>query len=157
MTWIDIAVLATICILAGFGFWKGIVRAVIGIAGFLGGLLLAGALYRPLAEMIWPSGGTGSLIAAYAIIFFATLVVAAIVAALLSRVIHMTVLGVVDRVIGLVAGGFVAAMGWALLLALLVSLSPSMAELVAESPLAQALVDWSPAARHLLPDSSHTL
>ena len=156
MTWIDIAVTVTICLLAGFGFWKGIVRTAIGIAGFLGGILLAGSFFRQLAELLWPTGGTGSLIAAFAIIFFSTVIAATIVAALLSRLIHMTVLGTVDRIMGLAAGAFVAAVGWSVLLALMVALSPDIAELVVESPLAQALVDWNPTARYLLPGSSQT-
>ena len=157
MTWIDVAVVVTICLLAGYGFWKGIVKTVIGIAGFLGGILLAGALYRQMAETVWPSGGTGTLIAAYAIIFFGTLIAATIVATLLSHAIHMTVLGIVDRVIGLVAGAFVAAAGWALLLALLVSLSPNIADLVAQSPIARAIVAWNPIAEYLLSGSSQTI
>jgi len=35
MTWLDSAVVATICILAAFGFWKGILRTIIGIAALL--------------------------------------------------------------------------------------------------------------------------
>ena len=157
MTWLDVAVTITICLLAAFGFWKGIVRAVIGIAGLLGGILLAGSLHRQVAAVLWPSGGTWSLIAAYAVILIATLIAAALLAALLSRLIHMTALGMADRIVGLAAGAIVAALGWALLLALLVPLSPGLADLVSQSPIARLLIDWGPAANYLPPDTGHTV
>ena len=143
MTWLDVAITVTICLLAAFGFWKGIVRAVIGIAGLLGGLVIAGSLHRQVAALLWPSGGTWSLIAAYAVVLIATLIVAALLAALLSRLIHMTALGMVDRLIGLAVGAIVATLGWALLLTLLVSLSSGFADLVSQSPIARLLLYWS--------------
>ncbi len=157
MTWLDVAVTVTICLLAAFGFWKGIVRAVIGIAGLLGGILLAGALHRQVAAMLWPSGGTWSLVAAYAIILIATLIVAALLAALLSRLIHMTALGMVDRIVGLAVGAIAAALGWALLLALLVPLSPGLADLVSQSPVVRLLLDWSLTVNCLPPDPGQAM
>jgi len=143
MTWLDVAITVTICLLAAFGFWKGIVRAVIGIAGLLGGLVIAGSLHRQVAALLWPSGGTWSLIAAYGVVLIATLIVAALLAALLSRLIHMTALGMVDHLIGLAVGAIVATLGWALLLTLLVSLSSGFADLVSQSPIARLLLYWS--------------
>jgi membrane protein required for colicin V production len=157
VTWLDVAVTVTICLLAAFGFWKGIVRAVIGIAGLLGGLLVAGSLHRQVAAMLWPSGGTWSLIAAYAIILIATLVVAALLAALVSRLIHTTALGMVDRIVGLAAGAIVATMGWALLLALFVPLIPGFADLVSQSPVARLLLYWSLAVNGLATDPGYTV
>jgi len=157
VTWLDVAVTVTICLLAAFGFWKGIVRAVIGIAGLLGGILVAGSLHRQVAAMLWPSGGTWSLIAAYAVVLIATLVVAALLAALVSRLIHMTALGMVDRIVGLAVGAIVATMGWALLLALLVPLSPGFADLVSQSPVARLLLYWSLAVNGIATDPGYTV
>lgn len=157
MTWLDVAVTVTICLVAAFGFWKGIVRAVIGIAGLLGGILLAGSLHQQVAAMLWPSGGTWSLIAAYAVVLIAMLILAALLAALLSRLIHMTALGMVDRIVGLAVGAIVTALGWALLLALLVPLSPGLADLVSQSPVARLLLDWSLAVDGLPPDPGRTM
>jgi membrane protein required for colicin V production len=157
VTWLDVAVTVTICLLAAFGFWKGIVRAVIGIVGLLGGILLAGALHQQVAATLWPSGGTWSLIAAYALILIATLIVTALLAALLSRLIHMTALGTVDRMVGLAAGATAAALGWALLLALLVPLSPGLADLVSQSPVVRLLLNWSLTVNCLPPDPGHAM
>ncbi len=157
MTWLDVVVTVSICLLAAFGFWKGIVRAVISVAGLFVGILLAGSLHRQAAATLWPSGGTWSLIAAYAVVLIATLFVAALLAALLSRLIHMTALGMIDRIVGLAVGAVVAILGWALLLALLVALSPGFADLVSQSPVARLLLDWSLAANGLPSDPGRTI
>ena len=142
VTWLDVAITVSVCVSAVFGFWKGIVRAVLGIAGLLGGLLLAGAYYRQVAASLWPAGETWSLFAAYALILVGVLAAAAVLAALLSRLIHMTALGLVDRIIGLVVGALVAAMAWAALLDMLQPLVPGIAGLISDSPFAHALADW---------------
>ena len=157
MTWLDVTVTVTICLLAAFGFWKGIVRAIIGIAGLLGAILLAGSLHRHIAAMLWPSGGTWSLIVAYAVILIAALIMAALLAALLSHLIHMTALGMVDRIVGLATGAIVAALGWALLLALLVPLSTGLADLVSQSPVVRLLLDWSLTVNCLPADPGHAM
>ncbi len=157
MTWRDVVVTVSICLLAAFGFWKGIVRAVISVAGLFVGILLAGSLHRQVAAMLWSSGGTWSLIAAYAVILIATLILTALLAALLSRLIHMTALGMIDRIVGLAAGATAATLGWALLLALLVALSPGFADLVSQSPVARLLLAWSLATTGLPSDPGRTM
>jgi membrane protein required for colicin V production len=141
LTGLDVAIAISLCICAVFGFWKGIVRAVVGIAGLLGGILLAGAYYNRVSAALWPDGGAWCPIAAYALILVAVLIAAALIATLLSRIIHLTALGLVDRIAGLVVGVFVAAMAWAALLNALLSLAPGMQDPVANSTLAPALLD----------------
>lgn len=141
MTWLDIAIVATICIFAAFGFWKGILRTVIGIAALLLGVFLAGALYGDVAEALWPNGSNWSVVAAFALILMGTLVVGAIVAALVSRAVHMTALGLVDRVIGLAAGALVAIVAWGAVVALIARVIPGT-DLLAESPVAMLVANW---------------
>jgi len=142
LTWLDIAITISVCVSAAFGFWKGIVRAVVGIAGLLGGVLVAGAYYRQAAAALWPGGETWAPVAAYALVLVGVLAAAAILAALLSRLIHMTALGLVDRILGLVVGALVAAMAWAALLNALQMVIPGVGSLVSDSSFARALVDW---------------
>jgi membrane protein required for colicin V production len=149
MTWLDIAIVATICLCAAYGFWKGIIRAIIGVAGLLGGLLIAGAYYRELAFKLWPDGGAWTSAAAYAIILLAVLVAAALVAALLSRLVHMTPLGIVDRALGLAAGLLVAVLGWGLLLTIAAAIIPGADEALADSALACAVMDLLASVRGL--------
>jgi len=141
LTGLDIAITISLCISAAFGFWKGIVRAVVGIAGLLGGVLLAGAYHERVAASLWPEGGGWCPVAAYALILVAVLIAAAAVATLLSRLVHLTALGLVDRIAGLVIGLFVTAMAWAVLLNALLSVVPGMQGLVAASALAPLLLD----------------
>jgi membrane protein required for colicin V production len=149
MTWLDIAVVATILLSAAYGFWKGIIRAVVSIAGLLGGLLLAGTFYAQLARALWPAGSAWTLVAAFAIILIVVLVAAALLAGLLFRLVHMTPLGIVDRVIGLAAGVIVIALGWALLLTFVLSNITGANSMLAESTVAVALVHWLAAIRGL--------
>jgi len=149
MTWLDIAVVATVCLSAAYGLWKGIIRAIVGIAGLIGGILLAGAFYQELALKLWPMGAWWSNAAAYAIILFGTLIAAGIVAGLLSRIVHMTPLGIVDRVLGLTAGLLAALLGWALVLTIIVAVIPGADTALADSALAYGLIHWLAAVRGL--------
>jgi len=151
MTWLDIAVVATICLCAAYGFWKGIVRAIVGIAGLLGGLVIAGAYYRELALKLWPDGGAWTSAAAYAIILLGVLVAAALVATILSRLIHMTPLGIVDRALGLAAGLLVGILGWGLVLTIAAAIIPGADEALADSALACTLMDLLANVRGLPP------
>ncbi len=142
MTWLDIAVVATILLSAAYGFWKGIIRAVVGVAGLIGGLLLAGTFYERLAVALWPAGGAWTKIAAFAIILIAVLVAAAVLAGLLFRLVHMTPLGIIDRAVGLAAGLIIVALGWALLLTFVLSNIPGADSMLADSTVATTLVHW---------------
>lgn len=142
MTWIDIAVVVTICACAAFGYWRGILRTAIGIAGLLGGILLASALHQRLAQLIWPRGGTWSFIASYAIILLAALAITAIVAALVARTVYQTPLGIVDRLLGLVVGVLIALGVWVLIITIVLLILPGGEEIIADSPIAALIVRW---------------
>jgi membrane protein required for colicin V production len=140
MVGLDIAVVATVCLSSAYGWWKGIVRAIIGIVGVLAGIMLAGAFYRDLALRLWPDGGALTQVAAYAIILIGILISAAIVAGLLSRIIHMTPLGIVDRALGLTAGLLIAVLAWALLLTIALAVIPGADAALADSAVGYRLV-----------------
>jgi len=140
MTWLDIAVVATICIFAAFGFWKGILRTVIGIAALLLGVFLAGAYYDELAHSLWPDGTGWAMAAAFALILLCTLMVGTIVALIVARAVHMTALGLVDRALGCAAGVLVAMVAWGAVLALLTPVVPGIDALMEASPAASLVV-----------------
>lgn len=151
MTWLDVAVVATVLLAAAYGFWKGIIRAVVSVAGLLGGLLLAGTFYQQLALALWPAGGAWTNAAAFAIILIAVLVAAAMLAAVLFRLVHMTPLGIVDRAVGFAVGLLIVALGWSLLLTFLLSNIPNADSVLADSTVAVALIHWLAAIRGLPP------
>ena len=156
MTWLDIVVVTTVALSALYGFWKGLIRAVLGIAGLLGGFFVAGLYYQQLATRLWPDGGAWTIAAAYAIIFVAVLAAAALMAGLLSRLIHMTPLGILDRVLGLAAGLLVAALGWALAFTVVLAVLPGADTILGESAIVSGLVGWLAAMRGLPPGGPTT-
>jgi membrane protein required for colicin V production len=149
MTWLDIVVVATVVLSAIYGFWKGLIRAVLGIAGLLGGFFVAGLYYQQLAAKLWPDGALWTSAAAYVIILVAVLAAAALVAGMLSRLIHMTPLGIIDRVLGLAAGLVVAALGWALVFTIILATVPGADATLGDSELASELIRWLTAIRGL--------
>lgn len=151
MTWLDIVVVATVALSALYGFWKGLIRAVLGVAGLLVGFFVAGLYYQRLADRLWPDGGAWTTAVAYVIILVAVLAAAALIAGLLSRLIHMTPLGIVDRVLGLAAGLLVAALGWALAFTLVLAVIPGADATLGESVIVSGLVSWLAAMRGLPP------
>jgi len=140
MTWLDITVVGTIVLAAAYGFWKGIIRAIVGVAGLLGGFLLAGTFYSQLALALWPSGDAWTKAAAFAIILIAILVAAAILAAFLFRLVHMTPLGIIDRIIGLAVGLVLVTLGWALVLTFVLANMPGADSALADSTVAIGLI-----------------
>lgn len=151
MTWIDIAIVVTICAFAAFGYWRGILRAAIGIVGLLGGIVMAGALHQRLAQLIWPTGGSWSQVAAYAIILLAALAITTVVGTLLTRVVRQTPFGVVDRLIGLAVGVLIAFGVWVVILTIVLLILPAGNEIIADSPIATLIVRWVADIRGLSP------
>ncbi len=155
MTWLDIAVTATVCVSAGIGCWRGLLQAIIGIAGLLGGLLLAGQFYRQLAVALWPSSGVWSFAAAYAIILLGIIAAAALLATVLVRLVRMTPLGIADRCLGMAMGVLIVVTLWAFALTVLLGAVPGSDLLIADSPVARTIVNWLAAARGLPPAQSY--
>jgi len=142
MTWLDTVIVLTICVMAAIGFWKGIVRTIVGIAALFAGVLLAGQFYQTVDQALWPEGSAWSAAAAYALVFFGVLMLGLLAATLLSRLIQMTVFGMVDRAVGLVAGATVAILLWGATIALLAQAITGMDAVLADSPVAALVAQW---------------
>lgn len=153
MSGLDIAIIATCILSAVIGYWRGLVRPVIGLGGFLAGLVLAATYSAPLAEALWPGRGAWSTVASYALIMLATLVVTGIIASLVSRAVHMSPFGTVDRLLGLTLATLLVIAGWAALLWLGAALVPGVAEVISDSTLAPLLFQFLPDAGATLPHS----
>jgi len=59
MNWLDIVILAITIILGLMGLRRGAIKTVFGIVGLLGGIVLAGHYYQPLASVLFSSGLAG--------------------------------------------------------------------------------------------------
>jgi membrane protein required for colicin V production len=106
MTWVDFAVVGVLAVSGLFAFMRGLVREVLGIgawigAGFVaiwGGPLVRAQIapYIPMQELVTP--------AAFAGVFLAALIILMIVSGWIGGIVRASVLGGLDRSLGLVFG-----------------------------------------------------
>ncbi|MCB1675971.1 MAG: CvpA family protein [Halioglobus sp.] len=101
--WVIIVVLA---VSTGLSLWRGFVREALSLAGWVAAFLIAnlfvGEVAGALAGVI--GNATGRFVAAYAILFIGTLVAATVVVRLSTRLVSVSGLAVLDRVLGTVFG-----------------------------------------------------
>lgn len=119
MTWLDYALLGVFAMSLVFGIWRGLVREVIAILGwviaFLAANLLAGPLGPAMPQAI-PSAEL-RVAAAYVAVFLASLIVTSLVGLLLSSAVRAAGLGGLDRLLGA---------GFGVLRALLIALAAAL-------------------------------
>jgi membrane protein required for colicin V production len=151
MNWLDIVIIIVAVLLGLAGLRQGIIRTVFGIAGLIGGIVLAGRYYDDLARLFSSSGATWASIVAYAIILIATVVVAGLVGHFVARLVSLAALGWLDRLIGFILGLFVGALLCAAVLAIVVKLFPGAVGTVSQSALARFLMSQVPLLLALLP------
>jgi membrane protein required for colicin V production len=106
MTWVDYAVLGVVGLSILWGVWRGLVRELISLAGWVIAFLAANLFAGPLGERLPQSLGTPELrlIAAFLGIFIASLVVTTLLALLLSKLARAAGLGGLDRALGALFG-----------------------------------------------------
>ncbi|MFP3879374.1 MAG: CvpA family protein [Dehalococcoidia bacterium] len=152
MNWLDIVIIVVAGILGFVGLRNGIIRTAFGIAGLIGGIVLAGHYYGGLASLISPAGGIWATIAAYAIILLATLIVASVIGRFVARLVHIAMLGWLDRLIGFLLGAFIGSMLCAAVLAIVSKYYPATEAVVAQSAMARFLMAGFPLLLALLPE-----
>jgi membrane protein required for colicin V production len=101
--WVVIVVLAVSTLLS---LWRGFVREALSLAGWVAAFLVANLFVDQLASVLAGTIGniTGRYVAAYAILFVATLIVATFATYLAGQLIKATGLSVLDRILGTVFG-----------------------------------------------------
>ena len=116
MSWLDYAVAGVFAGSLVLGAWRGLVREVLSILGWVIAFLAANLLAGPLGPAMPQAIPTPELrvAAAYVAVFVGSLVVTSLVGLLLSRIVKAVGLGGVDRALGAVFG---AARGLLILLA----------------------------------------
>ncbi|RLC61760.1 MAG: hypothetical protein DRI01_07975, partial [Chloroflexi bacterium] len=131
---------------------QGIIKTVFGIAGLIGGIVLAGRYYDELAAVLSSSGATWVNIAAYAIILIATLIVAGVIGRLVAKLVHLVLLGWLDRLVGCILGVFIGSLLCAAILAIVVNYYPGTEAVISQSGLARFLMEGFPLLLALLPE-----
>lgn len=155
MTWLDYAVLGVMGISVAWGVWRGLVREVMSLAGWVIAFLAANLFAAPLAETLPASLSPAELrvLVAFVGIFILSLAVTSLAGLLLSKMIKAVGLGSLDRTLGALFGiarGLVIVLAFALLAGLTrLPLHPIWKESVAGPLLgraALALKPWLPPA-----------
>jgi membrane protein required for colicin V production len=152
MNWLDIVIIVVAVLLGIVGLRQGIIKTVFGIAGLIGGIVLAGRYYGGLAALLSPSGATWANIAAYAIILFATLIVAAVIGSLVAKLVHLVMLGWLDRLVGCILGVFIGGLICAAVLAIVGKYYPGSEAVISQSAVARFLMERFPLLLALLPE-----
>jgi len=152
MNWLDIVIIVVAVLLGIVGLRQGIIKTVFGIAGLIGGIVLAGRYYGGLAALLSPSGATWANIAAYAIILLATLIVASVIGWFVARLVHLTILGWLDRLVGCVLGVIIGSLLCAAVLAIVGKYYPGTEAVISQSVIAKFLMERFPLLLALLPE-----
>ena len=152
MNWLDIVIIVVAILLGFAGLRQGIIKTVFGIAGLIGGIVLAGRYYDELAARLSPSGATWANIAAYAIILIATLIVAGVVGWLVAKLVHLVLLGWLDRLVGCILGVFIGGLLCAAILAIVGKYYSGAEAAISQSALARFLMGGFPLLLALLPE-----
>ena len=101
--WTIIVVLGLSILLS---LWRGFVREAVSLAGWIAAFVIANMFVGEVAIFLqqWIANVTGRYVAAYALLFAGTLVVAGIVGKLSAQVVRITGLTLLDRLLGTVFG-----------------------------------------------------
>ncbi len=106
MTWLDYAVIGVFAASLGLGAWRGLVREVISILGWVIAFLAANLFAGPLGAAMPQAIPTPELrvAAAFVAVFAGSLVVTTLVGLLLSKIVNAVGLGGLDRLLGALFG-----------------------------------------------------
>ena len=106
MTWLDYAVVGVFAASLVVGAWRGLVREVLSILGWVIAFLAANLLAGPLGPVMPQAIPSPELriAAAYVAVFVGALVVTALIGLLLSKIVKAAGLGGVDRMLGAIFG-----------------------------------------------------
>jgi membrane protein required for colicin V production len=102
MTWLDYAVIGVMAVSIVWGVWRGLVREVISLAGWVIAFLAANLFAGPLSETLsaWISRPELRLLAAYVGVFIFALLVTKLFGLVLSKLVQAVGLGAMDRFFG---------------------------------------------------------
>jgi membrane protein required for colicin V production len=155
MIWLDYAVLGVIGLSVAWGAWRGLVREVMSLAGWMIAFLAANLFAAPLAETLPRSISPPELrvLVAFVGVFVLSLAVASLAGLVLAKMVRSVGLGGLDRTLGGlfgVARGVVIVLAFTLLAGLTrLPLDPMWKESVSGPLLgrvALALKPWLPPA-----------
>lgn len=150
MTWLDYAVIGVLAVSIGWGIWRGLVREVISILGWVIAFLAANLFAGPLGEALPQEIPSPELRlgVAFVAVFVACLAVTSLLGLLLSKIVKAVGLGGLDRLLGSLFGiarGILILVAFALLAGLTSApRQPFWRESITGEPLARAALALKP-------------
>ena len=105
MTWFDYAVIAILSLSVLLAAFRGVVREITALAGWVAALVLSGLFAQELAQLL-PASLSPMLraVIAYLVIFLGVLLLAGLTGVLLARLFRAAGLGFTDRAVGALFG-----------------------------------------------------
>jgi len=151
VNWLDIVVLVLIIVPAVIGLKIGVIKAVLSLIGVIVGIILAGQYHEALGgQLTFISQTNIADIVAFAIILFAVMIAAAVIATLLHKIASMVLLGWANHLGGAILGLILGALFCGALLAIWVKFLGAGAT-ITDSVLATFLLERFPLILSLLP------
>jgi membrane protein required for colicin V production len=105
MTWFDYAVIAVVSLSVLLAAYRGVLREIAALAGWVAAVILSGLYAQELAQLL-PATMAPMLraVAAYLAIFLGVLLLSGLAGLLLAKLFRAAGLGVADRAVGAVFG-----------------------------------------------------
>lgn len=131
MTWVDYVVTGVLAVSVVLGAWRGLMREIISLAGWVVAFLAANLFAGPVAPHLPDQIPTPELkaLAAFVLVFVVALFLGALMGVLLSKLARAIGLGGIDRVTGALFGVLRAA-----ILVLALALAAGLTSLPRERP-----------------------
>jgi membrane protein required for colicin V production len=106
LIWIDWVIITIIAVSTLTSLKRGFVREALSLVTWVGAFVIARTFHPQMQSLLEPTVETPlvRLIAAFAILFFGTLIVGAVINNLVAQVVRVTGLSATDRVLGTVFG-----------------------------------------------------
>lgn len=106
MTWLDYAVLGVLVLSIAWGVWRGLVREIMSLGGWVIAFLAANLFAAPFSALLPASIARAELrsLISFVAVFLITLVLASLVGILLSKIVRSVGLGNLDRLLGALFG-----------------------------------------------------
>ena len=145
MTWVDIVLMIILCGLVIHGIVFGLIRGLFDIAGIILGYLLA-VHYSSTLEM--------PHVLAFILIFVVVVIVASLLGRIVSKLVHVTPLGIIDRLLGGILGLLKALFVCFVFLLIVLQLQKANT-IVFRSEIAPAILKGGVTASQILPGRWH--
>lgn len=103
---VDWAITVVVVFSTLLSLWRGFVREAVSLAGWIAAFVIANMFVVQMETFLapWIADVTGRYVAAYALLFAGTLVMAGLLGKLGTQVVHVTGLTLLDRLLGTAFG-----------------------------------------------------